>query len=268
MSDYSDRLLVEFRRTAEAALAERTSSSRKLVRPRLASFRRRPAALVGSVAGIVIVAGGVAVAAATLSGNAAPPDAGAPRAVVIDSAARSAFGILRRDVGPGDAVPAEDPVTFSGASGANLALARRASGFAGIDAWVVPGTGSVCLLAGTESGSLGGAACAPDPEAIAGELKLTGTSDTEPGAELVSGIVPDGITTVALRLESRLVVHAPVHENVYATIVNGTVADAVLEGDGKRIDLGAINVPPGVKALPPAQRRQGLFKSQVEQGHY
>jgi hypothetical protein len=268
MSDYSDRLLAEFRRTGEAALAERAPTSRKVARPLLASLWRRPAARAGAVAGILVVVGGAAVAAATLPGNAAPPDAGAPRAVVIDSAARNALGILRRAIGPGDAVPAGDSVTFSGASGANMALARRASGFAGIDAWVVPGRGSVCLLAGTESGSIGGAACAPDPEAIAGELKLTGTSDTEPGAELVTGIVPDGITTVALRLESRLVVHAPVHENVYATVVNGTVVDAVLEGADERIDLGSIDVPPGVAASTPTQRRQGLFKSQVEQGHY
>jgi hypothetical protein len=215
MPDFLDRLGAELARAASNPPA--TSGRRSW-------YRRRGTALVAVCA--LLGGGGVAVG---LIGRASPghvpPHPSAPEATAIDSAATSAFSILRRAQGNADAIPTNIPVAFSGASGANLALARRAPLSDGSDVWIVPGRGSICILAREPARGLGGASCQTDKAATEGQL-YTASGSRSSNSEFLTGLAPDGVQTVTVIGRDGSKMSVPTSEGVYSTTLQG-VAGAV-----------------------------------------
>lgn len=193
--------------------------------------------------------------AASGGGGPITPEAfeGGARAAVaqtVDAADASSFGVLARPVAASDSVPSIESAglgdgSFAGVFGGNLALARQASGFDAGGAWVVPGAGSVCLIADptytagvtTTAHLLGGAVCAGDRAAIAGEMEFTGYAATKnPGHTTIAGLVSDGVMAVSVSLKDGTVQTLPVHDNVYMANLNGTpAAIAFVNGNGTRV---------------------------------
>jgi hypothetical protein len=190
--------------------------------------QRRALRLLGVVLAAALC-GPLALAAVALSstgaGDATPPGAGGQQASAPSPADTAAFAILRRAATPADATQPRTPVQFSGASGANPSLARRAAGLGEAAAWVVPGSGSVCLISESQNGLEGGAACMPDEAADAGQLVQLASSEAAPGQVLLSGLVPDGVSSVTVGLADGSRSVLAVHEDVYAAELRGSVRE-------------------------------------------
>jgi hypothetical protein len=148
--------------------------------------------------------------------------------VTIAPEASTAFGILRRPVSAGDAIAQSAEVSFSGASGANPQLARRAAGLSGIEGWVIPGRGSTCIIVNSLTHDLRGAACNPNASAAAGELRLEAFARDVPGITFVAGLVPDDVHSVLLKLTNGQSTTVQVHENLYAAEVHGGLESSYL----------------------------------------
>ncbi len=192
----------------------------------LAKVKRARRWMLLALVASVLAAGGGATAIAietTAAIPSAPPQAGASEASGIEAAAGQAFALLRRARTAIDVIPASVPVALSGASGANLALSRGVEGAGGERAWIVPGSGSTCILAELQSAGLGGAVCTSTAAARAGELNVQAAAASSPGSELVAGLVPDGVSTVSMRLAGGAELHVAVHEGVYLSVVHGSV---------------------------------------------
>lgn len=232
MTDFLDRLGCELKR-----VADRPAASQPSVRPRSERYanrhlrawlprhpRRLRVALIAT--GTVFAMTGAALAASgVLSPNTAPPEAGRMPAEHLEPSVPAAFAILRRPITKADHVPKADQVTFSGASGANVQLARRARGLTAGIGWVVPGRDDICIITASETNQhQGGAGCTGDAAAIAGKLWLQGTTPTAPGMEFVAGLVPDGVPSVTLHLTTGSTMVVPVYENMYALELRGSVA--------------------------------------------
>ena len=131
-------------------------------------------------------------------------------AVPADEAAH--FAILRRPLTPSDHLSsgagpfANAHSLVASSTGANPALARRVVTGQG-NVWVIPGNGAICLWNG-------GGGCASVAASIAGR-NLSWTSNSA-GGTLIDGLVPDGVTRVAILLANGNVDEAAVHDNVYA----------------------------------------------------
>jgi hypothetical protein len=78
---------------------------------------------------------------------------------------------------------------------------------------VIPGNGTISLIAG------GGGSCESDQLAAEGYLAYFGNSRDTPGRTAVSGMVPDGVTSVTIKNTSGVTVTVPVHDNVYLTFI-------------------------------------------------
>lgn len=147
---------------------------------------------------LVLAAGSVTLAASGSGPGPQAPDEGDSRphrapvtAVPADQAA--AFGVLRREAGPGDQLPpAALRAVVEGPQadfGANPALARRAAANAAGDLFLVPADGQLCLV--TADGS---AACNRPADAVRGYLVLVQSRGA--GAARVSAALPDGVRRV------------------------------------------------------------------------
>lgn len=206
--------------------------------------RKRTGALAACCC-LLALGGGSALALAGAGhdpGGPVPPapesgSANAP-APAVEPTLAAEVSLLRRARTEADAVPASIPVAFSSASGANLALARRVADGRGAEAWIVPGRGSTCILSQLQQYRLGGAVCVSSAAAAAGELNVQSAGDQLPGAELVAGMTPDGVSAVVMRLTDGTSVTAPVHENVYLALVRGAVSS--ISASGSR---GSLSIP-------------------------
>jgi hypothetical protein len=206
----------------------------------------------------VLAAIGVAVAATgTLS---SPPseqqyEAGARTEVAsAPSAAQlQALGILRRSQTSSDALPQELAARltanerFTGMDGANVALARRAGGASGA-AWVIPGTGTVCLAAFSSAdasegaGKLSAASCQQEASAETGRMYVESKGASAPGTVFIAGVVPDGVSAVTLDLAAGGSVSASVHENVYMDQIGGEAADLRFNGPSGPVSVGGLQM--------------------------
>jgi hypothetical protein len=177
-----------------------------------------------------------------------PPDpvgASTPRLMVstVDSAETSALGVMRRPQDSSDAVPTNQMISFSANSGANPSLARHVlptgtDGSIAGEAWLVPGSGKICLIdTSATSSAQGGAGCVVDGVADTGRLMIESTSAISPGKALVSGLVPDGVTTVSLKTSSGRTLQVPVTENVYMDEVAGWVSKASFDGSSGPVSV-------------------------------
>jgi hypothetical protein len=240
MSNFIDNFYAELMRAhnvdrVEHAAPMRSRRRRRFVKERLG--RRSVGAVILASA---LLVGGAAIAATiqTPPPSNTPPGAGEPRAVLPDASAQTALGILQRPAASTDGIPPTDRVGFSGHSGANPDLARKANGLNGSSAWVVPGRGSICLIADSTITTLTSAGCNPDSSALAGELMLQSTATELPGVDYVAGLVPDGVKQVALELTDKQTVIVPVHENVYAEEIHGYVNNGYMITVSGRTKIG------------------------------
>jgi hypothetical protein len=186
---------------------------------------RRVALAAASLTALLCVSGGVGLAVSDESSPSGPvpPTSEAPPASSTAAALAESVALMRRSRTASDAIPASPPVVFSQASGANLELARRVAGDQGAEAWVVPGSGSTCILARLQQYRIGGAVRTTTTGARMGELDVQSASSLLPGAELVAGLVPDGVSSVTMELADGTMLSASVHENVYLALIHGAV---------------------------------------------
>jgi hypothetical protein len=207
--------------------------------------------------GVFGVIGGAVAATGTLS---SPPteqqyEAGARTEVASapSAAQRQALGILRRAQTAGDALPGElsSRLTanerFTGMDGANVALARRAGGVGGA-AWVIPGTGTVCLAAFSSAdasegaGKLSAASCQQEASAEGGRMYVEAEGASAPGSVFIAGVVPDGVSSVTLGLAGGGSVSVDVHENVYMDQIGGEAADLRFNGPSGPVSVSGLQM--------------------------
>jgi hypothetical protein len=212
----------------------------------------RRSALIATLIAVVTVGAGAALA---MSGPATPrglvpPVAKTTLATAVEPAARTSFSLLRRAQGADDAIPASTPVALSQSSGANVALARRVKGDHGAEAWLIPGTGSLCLLAQLAADHIGGAACTTRAATSAGELVLQSASSHLPGAELVAGVVPDGVSSIMVNIANQPGITVPVHENVYLVLVHGAATSLRAIGPAGPIQIDTSATSTSSRVIP------------------
>ncbi len=129
-----------------------------------------------------------------------------------------------------------------------MALARRAQGSAGGEAWVIPRSGSLCLVAESTTGLNGGAVCADDRAALSGQMAFYASNPQAPGAVFVAGLVPDGVTNVVLHMRgpaasgSTSTQALTVHENVYMDEVHSSISSITENGPAP------VSIPIGAEA--------------------
>jgi hypothetical protein len=175
---------------------------------------------------LVVVGLGVVASVALASSGSDQPSAAAGTS----EATIEGFAILSRA-----RTSADDPSSYVAQfSGANMTLARRAQGFVSGEAWVVPRSGSICLVAESNTGLNGGAVCNEASAALTGHMAFYATNPKAPGAVFVAGLVRDGVTDVSLHIKtasgSESTQTLPVHENVYMDEVLGTVSTITENG--------------------------------------
>lgn len=143
-----------------------------------------------------------------------------------------ALSVLSRPRTEADVIPAGIAPTFSAASGANVDLSHKVETPNG-NAWLVPGTSSLCLVAD------GGAVCAPAESAAEGDLAQEGgiggagsvkLSEINSAPKEVSGVVPNSVETVTVHLVNGGTSTLTVHENVYMGVVKGAVSTVTFTG--------------------------------------
>lgn len=198
--------------------------------------RARISVALSGIAAMVATGSAVAVAASAGTPPTPTPTVATQPTESVDAADLQAFALFNRPLTTADAVPTVEAQGLGGTSfatsfGGNVALARRAPGFATGGAWLVPGAGAVCLIADpwytsasmNESAGGGAAACAVDSRAASGALELTAEGEKHPGMTTVAGVVPNGVSAVTVTLVDGSTVREPVYENVYMGIVSATV---------------------------------------------
>jgi hypothetical protein len=215
-------------------------------RPRLRrALWRRPR--MGTAVAFVALAGvGSGLAGAAGVFNTAQPTSPntqqvAPLAQEPDQVDYTMLGILRRPQQPGDALPptqdrTQDPEARS--TGANPQLARRVSFGPLGDAWVIPADGGVCLQ------SQGGG-CDLDVDGHPPYIQMLGAGVAHPGLFHITGLVPDGVTSVELHFDDGTVDELAVKENVYmANVTQGFSSTTFTLSDGTPITLPGEQVSP------------------------
>jgi hypothetical protein len=214
------------------------------------SIRRRSAAVLAGLLGASAAVSGLALAVGGGPGAPVPPTqfAAGQRAALAttpSAAGLGTLGVLRRAQTTADAVPSGVTAgltegVFSGAFGANVALARRVGGLTAGSAWVVPGDGSVCLIAASAGDPNGGATCASSAIVAAGGLEMEAGTHRAPGVVFVAGVAPDGVSQVTLHLSGGASQTLTVRDNVYMAEVHGAVAATTFAGAAPLAPTGQI----------------------------
>ncbi len=237
-------------------------------RPRHRRRSRRPLAVL--VALVCVVGGGIALAESGGSGSPVSPDewVAGKRAVPetrIAPVQLAHLSILRRARVPSDVVDARDVSvlshsTFTGASGANFSLSRRARGFATGAAWVIPAAGGVCIIADQRLtpdgqpvlGSNGAAGCEPNDAITEGRLLSSSGTAREPDVTFVAGLVPDGVQAITATLTDGTAQSIPVHDNIYMGVLHGS-AQLSFDGPNGHVTLEAAKPLTELEGRPRAQ---------------
>jgi hypothetical protein len=228
--------------------------------------RRRPWQLVKQHSRISAAVAFAALAAASagladasgLLGTAQPTspntDQVAPLAQAPDPTDLAMLGILRRPQQPGDALPAEadrtqDPIARS--TGENPALAREVSFGALGDAWVIPADGGVCLQSQ-------GAGCDNDVDGHPPYIQLLSGGIDHPGVYHITGLVPDGVSSVTLHLADGTDDVVAVQQNVYmADVRSGTTSTTFTLLNGTTVTLPGNSAPSSAPATAACARAVG-----------
>jgi hypothetical protein len=135
------------------------------------------------------------------------------------------LGELRRDRGADDALPGRwqrglaDNTSAGRRFGANVALSRRAA--PGV--WLVPGDGFVCVAYVSPADGTLGFSCVTPSQVDEGLLQPA--SLDKDGAGVVTGVMPDGVSSVTLVDRDGSSRHAAVDRNVYRAAVDADLQD-------------------------------------------
>jgi|HubBroStandDraft_6_1064221.scaffolds.fasta_scaffold325411_2 hypothetical protein len=219
-------------------LPTRSPSSRR-------RFPRRSLVLAIVLVGASASVGGLALAG-TFSQTAEDPQAwvngqrvALEQAIPPDQSADLA--ILRRPRVASDALSAQQVSELTNsptaANGPNPALSREAQGLTGGSAWVIPGDGMICFeYDATAAG--GGGTCQPNASITNNDWPVMTGGSGSGGMTSVAGLVPDGVSQVALKLGDGSTETVAVHENVYLATVNGGVASVTYTGPNGTVTLG------------------------------
>jgi hypothetical protein len=179
------------------------------------------------------------------------------RAVVtptVDAAEAAAFSVLRQPLTAADAMPSAESTSLSdssvvGALGGNLSLARDAQAPNAVGtAWIVPGDGAVCMIPygyATNGAGIGGGSCTDDAAATSGQLQTISGSVRAPGIALVSGLVPDGVSSVTLHLADGSTDVLSVNDNIYMGQVSQALASTTFTNTltGQTATLPGMTLP-------------------------
>jgi hypothetical protein len=244
------------------ARARRTDGSRAKRRHGL----RHPPLMALVALSALVLAAGIAAAGTLVGGIGITPNewlsgkrAQPPAAITADQAIHLA--ILRRPRDPSwDVFASEDRAelshgTFTGAAGADFGLSRRVRGLPSGAAWIVPGASRVCLIAYAESDAHGrptpgterGVVCKNSLLAVSGRMALFVTFPAKGGAsraELLAGVVPDGVSMVNVELARGASIPLAVHENVYLARLRQPAASVRFSGSSGVVKLSSLRLTP------------------------
>jgi hypothetical protein len=244
--DFLERLGDELLRAAAPlgadAPAERLGAAPPDGRP-----ARRPRGarwLLAAALAVALAGGGAAIATSgRKSPGAVPPGEEGTLATTPSAADVRTFALLRRPRGEGDEIPQSMPIALSGASGANLDLSRRAAGAGEQGVWVIPGRGSLCVLASWPARGAGGATCVPERDALAGQLFVVAAGERAPGTTFIAGLLPDGVTAVTVHLTSGGSLRVPVRANVYRAAIGAATGSISYAGPRGEVTIPGVGLP-------------------------
>jgi len=242
--------------TAPAALATRQRVG-SLRRSRSSPRVRRSLVLAAVLVGASASAGGLALAG-TFSQTAENPQAWvngqrvAPEQAIPPDQSTD-LGILRRPRVASDALSQAQIAGYTNtpdaAYGPNPALSRRAEGFTAGAAFLIPGQGNICFEARYPVAG-GGGICGSDSSFNAGRAMMVGFSESAPGLVGVAGVVPDGVSNVAVTPVNGPTQTLQVHENVYMTEVPHGDFSVSFDGPNGPVTLNASD-PTAVRQAEP-----------------
>lgn len=205
--------------------------------------------LVGLLVVALAAISAAAIAATSGDDSTRPADASEP-AVQTADATGSGFAFFQREQTAADRVPAGAAADGQLPYGANLALSRRvASGDDGTTVYAVPGRGVICTVIPNKYGSSVGCTSA------AAILRGNGTgpgllaSTTADQPDRVYDVVPDGVKSVTLGLESGKTIDVPVQDGGYYVAVAASDPPRTIAYDGPN---GAVSQQ--VPVAPPLPR--------------
>jgi hypothetical protein len=212
----------------------------RLVRfARVGRWPRRPAAMAIGLA-LLMAAG----AGATISQLGPEPDQrqlrqAASRPSDATTGQKQLFSVLTRPRQADDELPASAVKTLNGAAGSvthgeNPDLARRLH-HPDRAVWLTVGTGTFCFVAKPQDEEEGGTIGGCQPASTAAQYGLLGYQTGGArlaGKAVVTGIVPDGVSTVTLTLDDGNTQNLQVIDNVYAFITDRPVKLSFVDADG------------------------------------
>jgi hypothetical protein len=197
---------------------------------------------------VVIVLGALSVAAiaATSGGESRPADPSEPAVQSVDATTADSFGFLQRAQTAADRVPVSVAAAAQLPYGANVELSRRVASGDGAVVYAVPGRDFICTVVPDADGATAGCQTTDSIE------KGNGTGPAliqSAKTDAVYAVVPDGVKSVTLGLESGKTIDVPVQDGGYYVEVPTSDAPQTIAYDGPN---GAVTqqVP-----LPPAVPR-------------
>lgn len=189
------------------------------------------------VALVAVLAGSGALAAASIEEADEPRALERTPAVSADPEAIRSVAVLSRPAEPGDAMPATAAARLRRMHmlGMNPDLSRLGRSQDGIDFYIVPGTGAVCLATVSSDAPEGAGGTCGEIDAVArGEVVMGGLA---PDGVRISGIAPNRAESVTVVLANGREVAADVVGNVYSVEVSESVSAVrlVLAGEQKEV---------------------------------
>lgn len=142
------------------------------------------------------------------------------------------FSVFRRarSAVKSEALPAGPPASLSampwGLDVANARFVQIGDPVGANGVWVVPGSRGLCIIDPTNGGTCGGLSGPASPDS--GGFRVTSSTET---AETVTGLAPDGNSTVSVALADGNTMTVPVVNNIYSVTLNGSTATAVTVRD-------------------------------------
>jgi hypothetical protein len=178
-------------------------------------------------------------------------------AETIDASLTGAFAVLRSDRTAQDALPDASAAMIRSRPdyfGANLSLSRKSHSAEGLDFFVIPGNGSVCVeIAGTSVIDGAGGGCVHTEDALDGDMIHASLTR---GGIRVTGLLPDTASDARLVLANGDEVPVPIVNNVYSAEVTKSLAGVRFTLDGQDqerstpMEMAPLSQEQGGKVVP------------------
>lgn len=192
---------------------------------------------------VVLGIGVVSVAAIAASDDAIrPPDASEQAVATVEPVAADSFDFLNEQQTDADRVPANIAANVRLPYGANVELSRRVAWGNGTEVFAIPGRGFICTIVPNPDGSTGG--CQPT-DAIASGVNSGPALVHSAKIDQVYAVVPDGVESVTLGLESGKTVDVAVQDGgYYAEVSTEDPARTVSYGGPNGAVTQQVPIPP------------------------